>query len=121
MIGKIEDAKNAPETTPDISEESLKLIVETQGQMSDVKRNLGTIVDTMAANPSMISRASASWGEIPLYVKIVGGVALVAAPFAATVVTGGLAIPAVVSGVSAVTYTSGAIILDDHDQCNKSN
>lgn len=121
MISKIEETNNAPETNPEISEESLKLIAATQGQISDVKKNLGTIVDTMAANPSMISRASASWGEVPLYVKIVGGVILVAVPFTATVVTGGLALPAVVSGATALTYTGGAIILDDHDQCNKSN
>lgn len=64
--------------TPEIESGSLAQIVDTQKQLSQVKESLESIVDSIAENPSLITRAASAWGELPMWQKVTGGLVLTA-------------------------------------------
>jgi predicted DNA-binding ArsR family transcriptional regulator len=98
---------------PKIDFESLKKITSVKEDLLKVKGTLVGIVDTMADDPSMITRWSKSWGELPLWQKILGGVAL-SGPAVAAGLFAHVAALMVIGGVTGVAYTASGIILDDH-------
>lgn len=98
---------------PKIDLESLKKITSVKEDLLKVKGTLVAIVDTMADDPSMITRWSKSWGELPLWQKILGGVAL-SGPAVAAGLFAHVAALMVIGGVTGVAYTASGIILDDH-------
>ncbi|KGP63454.1 membrane protein [Legionella norrlandica] len=102
---------------PEIETDSLKKIIHTQKQLSDVKESLGSIVDSMAENPSLFTRAATAWGELPMWQKVTGGVVLTA-PTLAVGLFAHIGVLLVIGGVTGITYTAGAIVLDDHHTCN---
>ncbi|WP_298625687.1 LegC2/C7 family Dot/Icm T4SS effector [uncultured Legionella sp.] len=93
--------------------ESLQKITSVKDDLLKVKGTLVGIVDTMANDPSMITRWSKSWGELPLWQKILGGVAL-SGPTVAAGLFAHVAALMVIGGVTGVAYTASGIILDDH-------
>lgn len=95
------------------STETLTKILDTQQKVNKVKEDLNVIVDAIAKNPSMLSRAANAWGELPLWLKIGGGVLVVGPTLALGIVFHGPVLLAV-TGVSAVAYAGGGIVLDDH-------
>lgn len=97
--------------------DSLDKIITTQNQLSKVKDSLGSIVDTIADNPSLFTRAATAWGELPLWQKIAGGI-LLSGPTVAVGLFAHVGMLLVVGGVTAITYTAGGIVLDDHHSCN---
>lgn len=99
------------------NKDSIENIVATQKQLSQVKESLGTIIDTMAQNPSLFTRASNFYGEMPLWQKVVIGVGL-SVPTLAAGIFAHIGILLVISGATAVSYTAAGIILDDHHTCN---
>ena len=99
------------------SKDSLENIVATQKQLSQVKESLGTIIDTMAQNPSLFTRASTYFGEMQLWQKIAIGLGL-SVPTLAAGIFAHVGILLVISGVTVVTYTAAGIVLDDHHSCN---
>jgi hypothetical protein len=108
-----------PETIESLvaNKDSLENIVATQKQLSQVKQSLGTIIDTMAQNPSLFTRASTYFGEMLLWQKIAIGVGL-SVPTLAAGIFAHVGILLVISGVTVLTYTAAGIILDDHHSCN---
>lgn len=98
---------------PKVDLESLKKITSVKEDLLKVKGTLVGIVDTMADDPSMITRWSKSWGELPLWQKILGGVAL-SGPAVAAGLFAHVAALMVIGGVTGVAYTASGIILDDH-------
>lgn len=98
---------------PKVDLESLKKITSVKEDLLKVKGTLVGIVDTMADDPSMITRWSKSWGELPLWQKIIGGVAL-SGPAVAAGLFAHVAALMVIGGVTGVAYTASGIILDDH-------
>ncbi|BCA94572.1 membrane protein [Legionella antarctica] len=101
----------APETT------SLEKIVETKQQISQVKASLGTIIDTMAQNPSIFNRVATYYGEFPLWQKIAIGVGI-SVPTLAMGIFAEIGALLVIGGVTVVAYTATGIVLDDHHHCN---
>lgn len=96
---------------------SLENIVATQKQISQVKASLGTIIDTMAQNPSLFTRAATYFGEIPLWQKITLGLGL-SVPTLAAGIFAHVGVLLVIGGVTVVAYTGMGIVLDDHHHCN---
>ncbi|HHT9953137.1 TPA: Dot/Icm T4SS effector LegC7/YlfA [Legionella pneumophila] len=103
--------------TPEIESGSLAQIVDTQKQLSQVKESLESIVDSIAENPSLITRAASAWGELPMWQKVTGGLVLTA-PTLAVGLFAHIGVLLVIGGVTGLTYTAGAIVLDDHHTCN---
>lgn len=96
---------------------SLEQISEAQGQLSKVKESLGAIINTMTENQSIFSQAANYWGELPLWLKITGGLVLTAPTLAVGIFANVGALLAI-SGVTVVAYTASGIILDDHNNCS---
>lgn len=97
--------------------DSLKNIVATQKQLSQVKESLGSIIDTMAQNPSIFTRASTYFGEMHMWKKITLGLGL-SVPTLAAGIFAHVGALLVISGVTVVAYTATGIVLDDHHHCN---
>lgn len=106
---------NSP--TSDI--DSLQSIALTQEHLTQVKKSLGAIVDSLQDNPSLISRAAKFWGEIPLWQRILGGVAI-SGPTFLVGAAAHIGFLVTISGISALAYTTSGIILDDHHYHSKS-
>ncbi|KTD11031.1 inclusion membrane protein A [Legionella gratiana] len=98
---------------------SLQSIALTQEHLTQVKKSLGAIVDSLQENPSLISRAAKFWGEIPLWQRILGGVAI-SGPTFLIGAAAHIGFLVTISGVSALAYTTSGIILDDHHYHSKS-
>lgn len=92
---------------------SLEHIADSQKQLSEVKKGLSNIIETMANNHSLVSRAAIFWGGLPLWQKIAGGV-VVTGPTLAAAVIAHVGILFAISSVTAATYTGCGIVLDDH-------
>lgn len=93
--------------------DSLESIALTQEHLAQVKKSLGAIVDSLQQNPSLISRAAAFWGELPLWQRIIGGVAI-SGPTLIIGAAAHIGFLVTISGVSALAYTTSSIVLDDH-------
>lgn len=100
---------NSPTTDLD----SLQSIALTQEHLTQVKKSLAAIVDSLQDNPSLISRAAKFWGEIPLWQRILGGVAI-SGPTFLVGAAAHIGFLVTISGISALAYTTSGIILDDH-------
>lgn len=92
------------------TEDSLFNIIKAQQQLSQVKESLGSIIDTLAQDPSMITRVSTFYGEMPQWKKISLGIGLSIPTLLAGLLT--------ISGATVVSYTAASIILEDHYYCN---
>ncbi|MGL5741373.1 MAG: hypothetical protein ACRCXC_01900 [Legionella sp.] len=93
--------------------DSLQSIALTQEQLSQVKKSLGAIVNSLQENPSLISRAAKFWGELPLWQIIVGGV-VISGPTLVIGAAAHIGFLVTISGVSVIAYTTSGIVLDDH-------
>ena len=105
-------SKNTPK-----AKQNLEQVLLTQKQLDEIKKNLNKMIDSMAFNPSLFSRAARYWGELPLWQKIVAGIVLVVPVF----VIGFVAQVAVLLAISIFTlvaYTSGSLLLDNHHSSN---
>ena len=94
---------------------SLAQFAHTQKALAQVKKSLSTIVDSMAKDPSMLSRAAKTWGKWSVWEKASVGIVLTV-PTLAIGLVGHLGVLLVLSGTTALVYTTGGYILDDHYQ-----
>ncbi|WP_454783778.1 LegC2/C7 family Dot/Icm T4SS effector [Legionella sp. WA2024007413] len=99
--------------SPEHDLDSLQSIALTQQHLAQVKKSLGEIVESLQDNPSLISRAAAFWGELPLWQRIIGGVAI-SGPTLIIGAAAHIGFLVTISGVSALAYTTSGIVLDDH-------
>ena len=97
--------------------DSIENILLAQTQLAQVKESLGIIIDTLAQNQSRLSRAAYYWGELPLWQKIAGGVALIS-PSLVVGIAAQISALLVISGVTVLAYTASGVILDDHYHYN---
>ncbi len=114
---EVEAKKNDPIQTTLLEKSSLENIIEAKQQVSKVKASLGTIIDTMAQNPSIFNRAATYYGELPFWQKIALGLGI-SVPTLALGIFAEIGALLVVGGVTAVAYTATGIVLDDHHHCN---
>lgn len=107
---------NPTNTPPD--SDSLQGIILTQEHLIQVKKSLGAIVDSLHENPSIISRAAKFWGEIPLWQRILGGVAI-SGPTLVIGAAAHIGFLVTMSGISVFAYATGGILLEDHHYHSK--
>jgi len=97
--------------------DNLTKIVQAREQIAEVKKNLSTIVDSIANNPSLITRASDAWGAWPTWQKVGTGIVLTVPALLVGVATsvGSLLI---IGGATGIAYTTTGLVLEDHHTCN---
>lgn len=103
----------------DTEQDKLQKITITKEIFEQIRKSLQETVKSMEKNPSIFSRAAEYWGELPLWQKIIGGVALTV-PTLIIGIVAHIGFLLAICGVTAVTYTAGGLILDDHHKCSTS-
>lgn len=96
----------------------LENIAQSQLDLGKVKESLSFIIDSMQQSDSLFSRASDFWGNLPLWQKVVGGIA-VSVPTLAVGAFAHIGALLTISGFTVIAYTAGGLVLDDHHTCNK--
>ncbi|MGC1182820.1 LegC2/C7 family Dot/Icm T4SS effector [Legionella sp.] len=91
-------------------------IIITQEIFKKIKESLRVTIQSMEKNPSIFSRTAEFWGKLPLWQKILGGVALTL-PTLILGIIAHLSFLLAICGVTTIVYTSGGIVLDDHHKC----
>lgn len=103
----------------DTEENKFKKMTITKEIFEQIRKSLEETVKSMEKNPSLFSRAADFWGELPLWQKILGGVALTL-PTLIIGIAANVGFLLAICGVTAITYTAGGLILDDHHKCSTS-
>ena len=99
--------------------DSLSRIIATRKQIVDVKKSLCGIVDSIAENPSLFTRASSVWGQWPIWQKIGSGIVLTV-PAILVGVAANISSLLVIGGTTGVIYSAAGMVLEDHHACNVS-
>ena len=97
----------------DTDMDSLQSIASAQELVIQVKNSLSSVIDSMEKNPSIISQAATYWGSLELWQKIAYGFFL-SGPTLVIGVAANIGFLMTLGGASAVVYTTGGIVLDDH-------
>lgn len=110
-----------PLKTPDkppLNHDSLHKIQNTKLQILEIKQCLNALVDQLHQQKSYLTRSAHFWGEVPLWVKVIGGLLLFGAILAIGI---WIKIPAMiaVACVGAVVYGATSTLLDDHYTVDK--
>lgn len=119
MTTKAQAPTSAP-INPSEQPDSRAFINQTTKDLTQTQKKLGELIDAIANNPSMISRAAAFWGNRPIWQKIILGIVIVTPPL----LVGFLAqmiVCFVISAFILSTYVFASVSLDDHHAHNKSN
>ena len=93
--------------------ERVNKVKHSQGQLHKIQADLEVLIDSMAKNPSMLSRLANYWGKLPLWQKIIAGVVLVAPPLIIGILAQ-LIVCFVITGFLLAAYIGGSVALDDH-------
>ncbi len=109
----------APEVSTESSIESdnLSEIIKTRDKIEQVKQNLSIIIDSIADNPSLVTRASNAWGEWATWQKVGTGLVLTV-PAVLVGAAASVASLLILGGATGVVYTTTGMILEDHHACN---
>lgn len=91
----------------------------TEDIFKKINENLIAIIKSMEKNPSIFARIAKSWGELPLWQKILGGVTLTV-PMLIIGIVANIGFLLALCGITAVIYAGSGILLDDHHNCNTS-
>ncbi len=115
-LNTILSAEPPPSDSVDAS--SLEQIATTQKQLSQVKESLGDIIDSIAQNQSMVTKAASFWAKLSMLERVAFG-AVFTGPTLAAGAIAHIGILLAISGVTLVSYTAGGIVLDDHNRYNE--
>ncbi|CAM2804568.1 LegC2/C7 family Dot/Icm T4SS effector [Legionella worsleiensis] len=94
---------------------SLNELAETHNDVTKIKKQINTIVENMAKNQSMLTRAALFWGNVPLWQKIGIGFVLIA-PLLILGIALNLFTLITLSALTLVGFIPGSIILENHYQ-----
>jgi uncharacterized coiled-coil protein SlyX len=97
--------------------ERFEQVVITQNKIKHIKTDLNQLIQAMQHDPSLFSRAASFWDEIPLWQKVLGGVGC-SVPLLIIGVLAHLAVLITLSIVTAIGYTGGHILLENHQRHN---
>ncbi|RUR07593.1 LegC2/C7 family Dot/Icm T4SS effector [Legionella sp. km772] len=98
--------------------DNLAEIIKTRDNIAKVKESLNKIIDSIADNPSLVTRASNAWGEWATWQKVGTGLALTV-PALLSGAAAGIGSLLILGGATGVVYTTTGIILEDHHACNE--
>lgn len=96
------------------SEDSLKKILASENLLSQVKQDLANVVDAVVKDPSLITKVSKTWGEMPVWQKYSG--LAVGLPFVIVGLSTLAVVPFVLGSAGVVLYTAAGLILEEHYQ-----
>lgn len=110
------------ESAPQVGSKNKQLlqILLTYDQLKKIKQNLNAMIDSLAENPSMLSRAGKLWGTIPWWQKLLAGLVLTV-PLLLAGIFAQIAVLTAVSICMMVTYTISSFALDNHQAHNTNN
>lgn len=97
----------------DLEIESWESIALTQTQLDKIKNDLNLMIDAMANNPSLISRAADFWGHLSVWKKIIAGIALIL-PTLLVGILAQIAIFLVISIFTLIAFSASSFVLSDH-------
>lgn len=106
----------SPSTSAEI--DNLSEIIKTRDNIAKVKESLNKIIDSIADNPSLVTRASNAWGGWATWQKVGTGLALTV-PALLSGAAAGIGSLLILGGATGVVYTTTGIILEDHHSCNE--
>ncbi|MBL7479135.1 LegC2/C7 family Dot/Icm T4SS effector [Legionella bononiensis] len=92
---------------------SLKEVEETQKGVSEIKTLINSIIDNMAKNQSMLTRAALLWGKVPLWQKIGLGTVLIA-PTLILGIALQIYMLIAISALTLIAYIPSSVVLDNH-------
>ena len=104
-----------PQNTP--VKANLEQFKLTQKQLDKIIEDLMKMIDAIALNPSLLSRASSYWGTRPLWQKISAGI-LLTAPFFIIGIAANISVLLTISIFTLITYTASSLLLDNHHEHN---
>ncbi|STX28576.1 inclusion membrane protein A [Legionella beliardensis] len=93
--------------------DKLQQILFTKKQLDQIKEELDKMVDALAQNTSILSRAAKFWGQLPWWQKVLSGSVITVPLFALTIITH-LAVLLVISLFTLVSYVATSFLLDNH-------
>jgi len=107
-------------TSPAVVAENDNLgeIIKTRDKIAQVKESLNIIIDSIADNPSLVTRASNAWGGWATWQKVGTGLALTV-PALLSGAAAGIGSLLILGGATGLVYTTTGIILEDHHACNE--
>ena len=100
-------------TTTNPEPEQIKKLKSSQIKLTQIQKDLELLIDAMAQNPSILSRVSNFWGAIPLWQKILAGIALVAPPLILGIFVQ-MIVCFVITAFALATYVGASVVLHDH-------
>lgn len=92
--------------------DSLNKITETQKKMTEAKQRVDRLFTSMARDQSILGRAADSWGKMPLWQKVTGGV-LLSVPFLSVGLIADIGFLLAIGGFNVVGYSTAGVLLDD--------
>src|ERR1700733_1796204 len=87
-------------------------------QVTQIQSSFQNILKTLDHNKNGFAQTANYWGELALWKKVLGGLALALPPFAAGIAVHVGTVLAL-SGFITVGYTAGSLVLDEYHRCNK--
>ncbi len=103
---------------PETSQESLAQISSAREQLSDIQKHLRAVIDAVHDNPSLLNRASISWGVRPLWQKITGSVLVFGTLFTLGILAH-LIMLIVIGGIIATVFSVSSYLLEEHYKTSK--
>ena len=97
--------------------ENLEQIKLTQEKLNKIIEDLMTMIDALALNPSLLSRASDYWGTLHLWQKISLGSGLTV-PFFIIGLLAQVTVLLTISIFTLITYAASSLLLDNHHEHN---
>lgn len=98
----------------------LEEVLVIKQKLADIKENFNKIIDAIAHNPSLFSRAASYWGTLPLWQKIIAGIILIVPLFIIGVAVQLFALLST-SIFTLITYTTSSLLLDNHHNQNENS
>jgi uncharacterized coiled-coil DUF342 family protein len=95
--------------------ESLEQFDSTQKNIKEIRRHINSIIDAIAQNRSMFTRASHYWAKMPLWQKIGIGL-LVTVPTLALAIVFNMFLFYVACALTLAAYITSSYILDNHNE-----
>ncbi len=113
-------SENQPKDTSSIDQETLLKMTSVKEQMAAVKTRLHSVLDAFYEYPSLLTRASNVWGDVPTWEKIIGWILLFGSLITIGVLTQLIAL-IVVASICAAVFLLISYLLDDHFSSNQSS
>ncbi len=108
---KLDTSSNTLDSTK--AKQSIAEVETNQGSVATIKALIDSIIDSIAKNQSMLTRAALFWGKMPLWQKIGIGILLIAPTLILGIILQLTAL-IIISALTLIAYIPTSYILDNH-------